>query len=46
MSENILFNQGQSISSKYDFSKTYLSADIFKKKMDQALLRLRSFPKE
>lgn len=32
MSENILFNQGQSISSKYDFSKTYLSADIFKKK--------------
>ncbi|KRN27137.1 aldo/keto reductase [Liquorilactobacillus mali] len=32
MSENVLFNQGQAISSKYDFSKTYLSAELFKKK--------------
>ncbi|MBZ2406593.1 MAG: aldo/keto reductase [Liquorilactobacillus hordei] len=32
MSENVLFNQGQIISSKYDFSKAYLSAELFKKK--------------
>ncbi|MFT8425473.1 MAG: aldo/keto reductase [Liquorilactobacillus sp.] len=31
MSENVLFNQGQIISSKYDFSKAYLSAELFKK---------------
>ncbi|KRM96187.1 hypothetical protein FC19_GL000997 [Liquorilactobacillus aquaticus DSM 21051] len=38
MSENVLFNPGQAISSTFDFNEAYVSAQIYRKKSNKPLL--------
>ncbi|KRL01812.1 hypothetical protein [Liquorilactobacillus capillatus] len=38
MSENVLFNPGQAISSTFDFNEAYVSAQIYQKKRNKPLL--------
>ncbi|GAJ27341.1 hypothetical protein JCM15457_2326 [Liquorilactobacillus sucicola DSM 21376 = JCM 15457] len=38
MSENVLFNPGQAISSTFDFNEAYVAAQIYRKKNNKPLL--------